>query len=116
MGKRVKVDAELRSQLERAATDNSSLGAVFVLRSDEVDSPPKPEETRATVRRIMASVEKAIGEPAQDVHVFPLLGSFVVQAKPRFLNGLLEQVDAIASATANEQKGADALLKRTLTK
>lgn len=98
-------DPELQRQLEAAARTDATVQVVFYLKSATMPQrsrAPVAEETEATVKDLLARVEKASGERVADWHVFPRLGSFVVQASPRVVEALLAQ-DEIASASANRR-------------
>ncbi len=101
-------DPELARQLEVATKAQHSLQAVFFLRTAQMRAraaPPIPAETESTVRALIERVEKATGERVEDFHVFPSLGSFVVQGSARLVESLIQQ-DEIASASPNRRSTA----------
>ena len=75
--------------------------AVFVL-SAVKESPETvtPETTNAAVARIVDAARQASGEDVMRMNVFGNLGSFVVQASPRFVRHLLDDPH-VSSARAN---------------
>lgn len=98
-------DPELVRQLEDATKSHSPIQVVFFLKAVGLPSrsaAPVPEDTTITVRRVLERVEKETGERVGDWHVFPNLGSFVVQASPRLVEAVFAQRE-IASASANRR-------------
>ena len=103
---RVKTDPELLRQLDAAGGDADEVQAVFSLRpGGAARLSLSPEETDATVARLLERVRRETGVAPRDCNVFRHLGAFVVAASARFVRALLEQ-EEIASATANRQPGS----------
>jgi hypothetical protein len=104
---RAKVDPELRRQLsDPAATEAVPVQAVLRLRPTRRSAlVPPPETTRALAEHVVARVAAELGATAgdYDVHVFPNLGYFVLQAAPGFVARVLDQPE-VASASANRQR------------
>jgi hypothetical protein len=99
--KKKRIHPELLRQLETAEAGDSDLQAVFYLKpSNPKQQFMEPEETEATVKRILKRVAKETGIKPEDSHIFRNFGSFVVAAPAQFVRKLLEQ-DEIASAVPN---------------
>jgi hypothetical protein len=98
---RLKVDPELRRQLDAARGDADLVQAVLSLRPPgAAGSAPSPEETEAMVARLLARVRQETGLGPRDYNVFRHLGAFVVAGSARFVRALMAQAE-IASAQAN---------------
>lgn len=98
-------DPELTRQLDAATREQRSLQVVFFLKSAAQATrsrAPAPQETKDTVRDVIARVEAETGERVEDFNVFPSLGSFVIQASPRVVEAVLAQAE-VASAKANRR-------------
>lgn len=101
-----KTDPELLRQLDAARGDADLVQAVFSLRpGGTVRASLSPEETEATVARLLERVRRETGVAPRDCNVFRNLGAFVVAASARFVRALMEQ-EEIVSATANRQPGS----------
>lgn len=98
-------DPELVRQLEDATRSDRAIQVVFFLKDAAPPArseAPVPEDTTSTVRRVLERVEQETGERVADYHVFPNLGSFVVQASARIVEAVFAQRE-IASASPNKR-------------
>ena len=104
---KVKVDPELRRQLDQAAASKPApVQAVLRLRQPTRRSkhPPEPEAAQDVARDLLARVAEEIGAAASDYdfNVFPNLGYLVLSASAGFVERVLDQPE-IASASANRR-------------
>ena len=104
---RVKVDPELRRQLDQAAASKpAAIQAVLRLRQPARRSsrPPAREATQVVARDLLARVAEEVGAAAADYdfNVFPNLGYLVLSAPAGFVERVLHQPE-IASASANRR-------------
>jgi hypothetical protein len=106
---KVKVDPELRRQLdEAAAAKPAPVEAVLRLRTPVLrSSRPKGESAAGEMaRELLARVaaETGVAESEYDFNVFPNLGYCVLSAPAGFVERVLSQPE-IASASANRRRG-----------
>ncbi len=104
---KVKVDPELRRQLDRAAAAKpAAVEAVLRLREPVRRSsrPGAAGTTREAARDLLARVAEEVGAAATDYdfNVFPNLGYLVLSAPAGFVERLLHQPE-VASASANRR-------------
>lgn len=104
---RVKVDPELRRQLDQAAASKTgAVEAVLRLRQPTRRSsrPPVQEAAQDVARDLLARVADEIGAAASDYefNVFPNLGYLVLSAPAGFVERVLRQPE-VASASANRR-------------
>jgi hypothetical protein len=98
---RLKVDPELRRQLDAARDDADLVQAVLALRPPSgARAAPSPEETEATVARLLERVRRETGLDPRDYNVFRNLGAFVIAGSARLVRALMAQ-EEVASASAN---------------
>ncbi|HKZ30722.1 MAG TPA: hypothetical protein VJ648_00030 [Vicinamibacteria bacterium] len=104
---KVKIDPELRRQLDRAAASKPApVEAVLRLRPPTRRSsrPPVPEAAQDVARELLARVAEEVGAAASDYdfNVFPNLGYLVLSAPAGFVERVLHQPE-VASASANRR-------------
>lgn len=104
---KVKVDPELRRQLDQAAASKpAAVEAVLRLREPVRRSsrPTVPGTTQEAARDLLARVAEEVGVAASDYdfNVFPNLGYLVLSAPPSFVERVLNQPE-VASASANRR-------------
>ena len=104
---RVKVDPELRRQLDQAALSKpGAVEAVLRLRPPTRRSkhPPVPEAAQNAARDLLVRVAGEMGAAASDYdfNVFPNLGYLVLSAPAAFVERVLHQPE-VASASANRR-------------
>ena len=104
---KVKIDPELRRQLDRAAASKPApVEAVLRLRPPTRRSsrPPVPEAAQDVARELLARVAEEVGAAASDYdfNVFPNLGYLVLSASAGFVERVLRQPE-VASASANRR-------------
>jgi hypothetical protein len=98
-----KIDPELIRQLNKnAATEGSVQAIVGLLPDDPTNVVLSPERTEELAQKVLDRVKKHVGSKEKRYHVFKNLGSFVIDADPRFLRELISQPE-VASAMANRQ-------------
>jgi hypothetical protein len=101
-----KIDPELSRQLDQAALTNSPVQAVLKLRPlQETQLVASPEHTAELANQVIKRVSDKLGEQANRMTLFRNLGSFAIDAQPKFLRELLDQPE-IAAASANRQPGS----------
>jgi hypothetical protein len=103
----VKIDPELRRQLDQAAVSKpGAIQAVLRLRQPARRSsrPPSGEATQVVARDLLARVAEEVGAAASDYdfNVFPNLGYLVLSAPAGFVERVLHQPE-VASASANRR-------------
>ena len=104
---KVKVDPELRRQLDQAAARKpATVEAVLRLRQPVRRSsrPREPEAAQDVARDLLARVAEEVGAAASDYdfNVFPNLGYLVLSASAGFVERVLDQPE-IVSASANRR-------------
>jgi len=104
---RVKIDPELRRQLDQAAVSKpGAIQAVLRLRQPARRSsrPPAQEAAQDVARDLLARVAEEVGAAASDYdfNVFPNLGYLVLSAPAGFVERVLHQPE-VASASANRR-------------
>lgn len=101
--KPAKVDPELARQIVQAEEARATVQAVIALRGPGGDRRHlSPEETEATVRRIVGRIAEEIRESPRALNVFRNIGSFVIEADAVFIRRLIDCTE-VNSAMANRQ-------------
>jgi hypothetical protein len=98
-----RTDPVLSAQLREAAAGDEPVQAVIGLREEEGGAGG--DAVTGLTEDLLARVKEQTGAEARDYNVFRNLGSFVVVAPARFIEGLLEQPE-VESAMANRQPEA----------
>ena len=104
---KVKVDPELRRQLDQAAVSKpGAIQAVLRLRpaTRRSSRPAVPEAAQDVARDLLARVaeETGVASTDYDFNVFPNLGYLVLSAPAGFVERVLHQPE-VASASANRR-------------
>ena len=98
-----KIDPELTRQLDQAAVTNAPVQAVLKLRPPQATQlVASPEHTTELANQVVKRVSDKLGQQANRMTLFRNLGSFAIDAPPKFLRELLDQPE-IAAASANRQ-------------
>jgi hypothetical protein len=95
-------DSELLQQLEAARERGAPVEAVVSLRAEKGSEYLSTEQTEKITQDLLSRVERKTGVTPERLNVFRNLGSFVVSARPAFVQELLEQPE-IEGATANRR-------------
>jgi hypothetical protein len=98
-----KVDPELTRQLKTA--DDTNVEAVIQLKPGNSQVVPTPEQTEQTTKQILERTKERCGHSPDRYNVFRNLGSFVVSAKPAFIQELISQPE-VQAVVANQQPGS----------
>jgi hypothetical protein len=80
---------------------------VFFLKASAGKVAAAPAETDAVVEGLLSRAAEARGERHREVNVFRNLGSFVVQASPRFVRQLLDQPQVRSARVNRPSRGIE---------
>lgn len=108
----MRTDPDLLRDIDEAGSEKRPVQAVFFLRSDVTERPPEAEQTRAAVQRLLREVERETAERPRGVNVFPNLGSFALEASPRFVRAILGHDEEIESARSNRARSSPIISPR----
>ena len=114
MGKKTTIDPELIRQLDAAqgrtkaakltAAGTDPVQAVIYLHPTDAGQTAVPaDQIQGVVDALLGRVAKAVGEVPQRHNTFQNLGSFAIQADPKFIRELIRQPE-VASAVANRNR------------
>lgn len=95
-----KAGRTLTRQLETTPAD-SSVGAVFTLRTSGTEAYMSAASTREAVEKIVAEASEGAQAQPERVTVFPNVQSFAVYGPPALMRKLAEHT-GVAAATANK--------------
>jgi hypothetical protein len=99
-----KVDPLLIRQLQDAERDNAPVQAVLSVINPDKLPLPSAEEIKRKVERLISETSGRMHEQPQHYRLFAHLGTFAVEATPKFLRALMS-LDDVLFAVANKRPG-----------